>query len=169
MQLCQTHKEHIEHRLSKNTQKQANLEKRKKEIKDRRACAERAERTLAFAPSALRPLCYVMLPKFTTKKCCKIAKSSKKQQKLAERCQKVPKGAKRCQKLPTIAKSCQKQPKVAQKLPNVANSSSSSSSGLVWSGWLHIDQFRNTQSYLWMGWMGWDISDNQEHQSTWRC
>merc|ERR1712055_67705 len=92
----------------------------------------------AFAPSALRPLCYVMLccpnclrlaikscnkkPKFATNKCCKVAKMSQKLQQEAKICNKKmlqisknePKVATGCQKLPKIAKSCQKLPKVAK-------------------------------------------------------
>ena len=48
----QTFKEHLKTRK---------LRKQIKKIKDRRAYAERTVQTLAFAPSALRPLCYVVL------------------------------------------------------------------------------------------------------------
>ena len=133
----QTLKEHLETRK---------FRKQIKKIKDRRAYAERTVRTLAFAPSALRPLCYVMLscdylPKVATRsqnlqqkyaaKQPKIAKISHKWPKVAIKCQKSPKKCKiiakscqkSCQKLPKVAKISQNQPKEAnssQKQPNVA-------------------------------------------------
>ena len=129
----QTLKEHLETRK---------FRKQIKKIKDRRAYAERTVRTLAFAPSALRPLCYVMLscdylPKVATRsqnlqqkyaaKQPKIAKISHKWPKVALKCQKSPKTAKQLPKVAKkAAKSCQNQPKLAkrsQQQPKVAKRS----------------------------------------------
>ena len=147
MQLCQTHKEHIEHRLSKNTQKQENLENRKR--RSRIVGRMQSGRNKRWPSRLRRSGHYVMLHR---SKCLRqVTKSCNNMPKFAT------KNAANFQKLPMFATCCQKQPKIAksgQKLPlsHLRHFHAFGTFGQYGSSWVRLGQAGPVQTSLGQSW-----------------